>query len=130
MRHLPDLLLRLSTNGGVSYLSGASDYGWGGLFMDATPAPAGGGSNSTSSIRLHSAIGSTGGEIGLFGARDATALTAAVALTGPDRTSISFQSQTFGGRALVAADHNAVQLLNSTAANFTAGGTVTLMGLR
>jgi hypothetical protein len=126
----PDLVARLSTDGGSSYLSGGSDYAWGGLFLDAVNAPAGAADSTDSHIRLHSAIGATSGEIDIYGARDATFKTAMRCFSAPVRSGINYGSEIFGGLAVAAADHNAVQILNSDVVNFNAGGILTLMGLR
>lgn len=130
----PSLFLRFSTNAGVSFLTGGSDYYWGALDIDTGPASRAA-SFSGSEIQLWSSMQNTlslghNGVISIAGSNDSALVTAVTAHLGFARAGVVNSPTLVGGATQVGGVHNAVRLVISTSVAFQNGGVVTLMGRR
>ncbi len=130
----PGLYMRFSTDGGSTFLAGASDYYWGALDIEPGPA-ARAASYSGSEIQIWSAMQSSlalghNGVIDIAGAADAAMSTSVTAHLGFARAGVVNAPSLTGGATQASAVHNAVRLVISTSVAFRDGAVVTQLGLR
>ena len=129
--------MRFSTNAGVSYDSGASDYSYGNVIMEDSGTPQNDNSGGATFINLMNGygagLGAAAGELGvrgtlkLYGAGNAASKTSVNGLLMAENTSGRMSSEWVSGRRTTAQDTDAVRFYMS-AGNITSG-TIRMYGI-
>ena len=127
------LQIRTSTDGGVSYNEGLTDYEWLVSGVDSSRAGYSSGSDSSSSISLSDLIGSSTGEDGysgtvtIYGPHLSTENTRVVSTGSFQKTNSRLATATAAGRTLANSNVNAVRFFMSSGS--LESGTITMYGM-